>query len=45
MFFSDTTVGFTTKLPTATYSSTSSIIRGSEILYNGGNAYNGTVFT
>nr|XP_022294716.1 collagen alpha-1(VIII) chain-like [Crassostrea virginica] len=38
-------VGFTTKLPTTTYRSTSSIIRGSPILYNGGNAYNGTVFT
>ncbi|XP_022309586.2 uncharacterized protein LOC111115218 [Crassostrea virginica] len=38
-------VGFTTKLPSTTYSSTSSIIRGSPILYNGGNAYNGTVFT
>nr|XP_022295370.1 uncharacterized protein LOC111105386 [Crassostrea virginica] len=43
----DTFVGFTTKLPTTTYSSTSSNIRGREnsILYNGGNAYNGTVFT
>ncbi|XP_078321743.1 uncharacterized protein LOC144621791 [Crassostrea virginica] len=38
-------VGFTTKLHQATYSSTSSNIRGSTILYNGGNAYNGTVFT
>ncbi|XP_078322017.1 uncharacterized protein LOC111115763 isoform X3 [Crassostrea virginica] len=38
-------VGFTTKLPSTTYRSTSSIIRGSPILYNGGNAYNGTVFT
>ena len=37
-------MGFTTKL-TGTYSSISSIIRGSEILYNGGNGYNGTVFT
>ena len=43
--FTDTSVGFTTKLQSATYSSTSSIIRGSPILYNGGNAYNGTVFT
>ena len=38
-------MGFTTKLQYMTYSSTSSIIRGSPILYNGGNAYNGTVFT
>ena len=37
-------MGFTTKL-SGSYSSSSSIIRGSEILYNGGNAYNGTVFT
>ncbi|XP_078321096.1 uncharacterized protein LOC111115653 isoform X1 [Crassostrea virginica] len=37
-------LGFTTKL-SGSYSSTSSIIRGSLILYNGGNAYNGTVFT
>ena len=44
-FFSDTAVGFTTKLYPTTYSSSSSIIRGSSILYNGGNAYNGTVFT
>ena len=43
--FTDTAVGFTTKLPYTTYRSTSSIIRGSPILYNGGNAYNGTVFT
>ena len=43
--FSDTAVGFTTKLSGTTYSSTSSIIRGSPILYNGRNAYNGTVFT
>ncbi|XP_078321967.1 complement C1q-like protein 4 [Crassostrea virginica] len=40
----DTAVGFTTKL-SGSYSSTSSNIRGSPILYNGGNAYNGTVFT
>nr|XP_022305497.1 uncharacterized protein LOC111112347 [Crassostrea virginica] len=40
----DTAVGFTTVL-SGSYSSTSSIIRGSLILYNGGNAYNGTVFT
>ena len=44
-YLSITAVGFTTKLPTTTYRSTSSIIRGSPILYNGGNAYNGTVFT
>nr|XP_022310312.1 uncharacterized protein LOC111115763 [Crassostrea virginica] len=39
-------VGFTTKL-SGSYSSTSSNIRGRDnsILYNGGNAYNGTVFT
>ena len=37
-------MGFTTKL-SGFYSSSSSIIRGSEIFYNGGNAYNGTVFT
>ena len=42
--FSDTAVGFTTKL-SGSYSSSNSIIRGSPILYNGGNAYNGTVFT
>ena len=41
---SDEAVGFTTKL-SGSYSSTSSIIQGSTILYNGGNAYNGTVFT
>ena len=40
-----TAVGFTIKLPTTTYTSRSSIIQGSKILYNGGNAYNGTVFT
>ena len=38
-------VGFTTRLKGPTYSSASSIIRGSKIFYNGGNAYNGTVFT
>nr|XP_022303218.1 adiponectin-like [Crassostrea virginica] len=37
-------LGFTTKL-SGSYSSSSSIIKGSKILYNGGNAYNGTVFT
>ena len=37
-------MGFTTKIR-GSYSSTSSIIRGYDILYNGGNAYNGTVFT
>ena len=37
-------MGFTTKL-SGSYSSLSSIIQGSSILYNGGNAYNGTVFT
>ncbi|XP_078321678.1 uncharacterized protein LOC144621765 [Crassostrea virginica] len=40
----DTVVGFTTKL-SGSYSNKSTIIRGSTILYNGGNAYNGTVFT
>ena len=46
LFFTDTAVGFTTKL-SGSYSSTSSNIRGREnsILYNGGNGYNGTVFT
>nr|XP_022305010.1 uncharacterized protein LOC111112018 [Crassostrea virginica] len=37
-------VGFTTKL-SGNYGSSSSIIRGHTILYNEGNAYNGTVFT
>ena len=37
-------VGFTTML-TGSYSFPSSIIRGNPIVYNGGNAYNGTVFT
>ena len=45
MFFSDTAIGFTTRLSSTTYSSSSSIIRGDTLLYNGGNAYNGTVFT
>ena len=45
VYFTDTAVGFTTKLSGSTYSSSSSIIYGSPILYNGGNAYNGTVFT
>ncbi|XP_078321148.1 uncharacterized protein LOC111115354 [Crassostrea virginica] len=40
----DTAVGFTTKL-SGSYSSTSSNIRGYNNLYNGGNGYNGTVFT
>nr|XP_022305496.1 uncharacterized protein LOC111112346 [Crassostrea virginica] len=40
----DTAVGFTTKL-SGSYNSSNSIIRGYNILYNGGNAYNGTVFT
>ena len=38
------TVGFSTTLG-GTYSSSSSIIRGGRLFYNGGNAYNGTVFT
>ena len=45
VYFTDTAVGFTTKLYGTSYNSSSSIIRGSPILYNGGNAYNGTVFT
>ena len=40
-----TAIGFTVKLPTTTYTSRSSNILGNPILYNGGNAYNGTVFT
>ena len=40
-----TAVGFTVKLPTTIYSSRTSNIPGNQILYNGGNAYNGTVFT
>ena len=43
-FFSITALGFTTKLHRSTYSS-ACMVRGSSILYNGGNAYNGTVFT
>ena len=45
VYFTDTAVGFTTRLYSTIYSSSSSIIRGGTILYNGGNAYNGTVFT
>lgn len=41
----DTVIGFTTRLTSHTYSSTSEIIKGSPILYNEGNAYNGTMFT
>lgn len=41
----DTVIGFTTRLRTHTYSSPYEIIKGSPILYNEGNAYNGTVFT
>lgn len=37
-------MGFTTKLQ-GSYSSTSSYIEGYSILFNKGNAYNGTVFT
>ena len=44
VFFSDTAVGFTARL-SGSYSSISSIIPGNDILYNVGNAYNGTVFT
>lgn len=40
----DTPVGFTTKL-SGTYSDRTSHIKGHSILYNQGNAYNGTVFT
>ena len=43
-FILDMAVGFTTML-SGSYSIPSSIIRGNLILYNGGNAYNGTVFT
>lgn len=42
---SDTVIGFTTTLSGNIYSSSSEIIQGSPILYNEGNAYNGTVFT
>ncbi|XP_022303035.2 uncharacterized protein LOC111110735 [Crassostrea virginica] len=38
-------IGFTVKLPTTTFNSRTSILQGGKILYNGGNAYNGTVFT
>lgn len=41
----DKVIGFTTQLQGHTYSSSSEIIKGSPILYNQGNAYNGTVFT
>lgn len=41
----DTVIGFTTRLTSHTYSRPSEIIKGSPILYNEGNAYNGTVFT
>lgn len=41
----DKVIGFTTQLQSHTYSSSSEIIKGSPILYNQGNAYNGTVFT
>lgn len=40
----ETSVGFTTKLQ-GSYGSTSSNIEGTSILFNKGNAYNGTVFT
>ena len=41
----NTEIGFTTRLRSETCKKTSTIIRGSPILYNGGKAYNGTVFT
>lgn len=41
----DTVIGFTTTLSGRTYSSSSEVINGANILYNEGNAYNGTVFT
>lgn len=41
---SERPVGFTTKLK-GSYNSTTSHINGHPILYNQGNAYNGTVFT
>lgn len=41
----DTVIGFTTTLSGRTYSSSSEVIKGANILYNEGNAYNGTVFT
>lgn len=40
----NTYVGFTTKL-WGSYSSTTTVIKGYQILFNQGNAYNGTVFT
>lgn len=43
--FIETSIGFTTKLHGSTYSSSSSNIEGHSILFNKGNAYNGTVFT
>lgn len=42
--FIETSIGFTTKIQ-GSYSSRSSIIEGNFILFNKGNAYNGTVFT
>lgn len=42
--FIETSIGFTTKLH-GSYSSSSSNIEGYSILFNKGNAYNGTVFT
>lgn len=41
--YKNTSVGFTTKL--GGHSSVSTVIRGSKVLFNQGNAYNGTVFT
>lgn len=41
----DTVIGFTTGILGDIYTSSSGIIKGSPILYNQGNAYNGTVFT
>lgn len=41
----DTIIGFTTKLRQQIYNSSYEIIQGSPILYNEGNAYNGTMFT
>lgn len=40
----DVSIGFTTKL-SGTYNSHYDNIRGNQILYNQGSAYNGTVFT
>lgn len=42
--FSENPVGFTAKLD-GIYSDSSSIITSNKILYNHGNAYNGTLFT